>query len=138
MKGVPLRIELGPRDIEAGQCVAVSRVTGEKTIAALENIETTAAKLLDAIHDEMFARAKQNLDEHTYAAKTVDEIRSIVENGGGFIKAMWCGDEACELKLKEDAGVTSRCIPYEQEQVSDVCPVCGKPAQHMVYWGVAY
>ena len=138
MKGVPLRIELGPRDIEAGQCVAVSRVTGEKTTAALAEIEASVAKMLDEIHDEMFARAKRNLDEHTYAARTVDEIRSIVENGGGFIKAMWCGDEACELKLKEEAGVTSRCIPYEQEQISDVCPVCGKPAKHMVYWGVAY
>ena len=138
MKGVPLRIELGPRDIEAGQCVAVSRVTGEKTTAALAEIEASVAKMLDEIHDEMFARAKRNLDEHTYAAHTVDEIRSIVENGGGFIKAMWCGDEACELKLKEEAGVTSRCIPYEQEQISDVCPVCGKPAKHMVYWGVAY
>ena len=138
MKGVPLRIELGPRDIEAGQCVAVSRVTGEKTTAALAEIEASVAKMLDEIHDEMFARAKRNLDEHTYAAHTVDEIRSIVENGGGFIKAMWCGDEACELKLKEEAGVTSRCIPYEQEQISDVCPVCGKPARHMVYWGVAY
>ncbi len=138
MKGVPLRIELGPRDMEAGQCVAVSRVTGEKTTAALADIETSVAEMLDAIHDEMFARARQNLEEHTYAARTVGEIRSIVENGGGFIKAMWCGDEACELKLKEEAGVTSRCIPYGQEQISDVCPVCGKPAQHMVYWGVAY
>ena len=87
----------------------------------------------------LFDKARRNLEEHTYTASTVDEVKDVVENrGGGFVKTMWCGDEACELKMKEEAGVSSRCIPLEQEPLGDVCPVCGKPAKCMIYWGVAY
>ena len=139
MKGVPLRLELGPRDIEAGQCVAVRRDNGEKTTLPLDNLEESVKALLEGVQQGLFDKAKRNLDEHTYTAATVEEVKDVVENrGGGFVKTMWCGDEACELKMKELAGVTSRCIPFEQEHVGDVCPVCGRPAKEMIVWGVAY
>ena len=139
MKGVPLRLELGPRDIEAGQCVAVRRDNGEKTALPLDNLEESVKALLEGVQQGLFDKAKRNLDEHTYTAATVEEVKDVVENrGGGFVKTMWCGDEACELKMKELAGVTSRCIPFEQEHVGDVCPVCGRPAKEMIVWGVAY
>ena len=86
----------------------------------------------------MFEKAKKNLDEHIYEAHTLEEAKALQEKNGGFIKTMWCGEEACELKMKEIAGMSSRCIPFQQEHLDDVCPVCGKPAKKMVYWGVAY
>ncbi len=138
MKGVPLRIEIGPKDIEAGHCVCVSRVSGEKTTVALSELEETVPKLLEAIHIEMYEKAKKNLDEHTYTATTVEQVKEIVEKDGGFVKTMWCGELDCELAMKEKAGVTSRCLPFEQDKVGDVCLVCGKPAHKTVIWGVAY
>lgn len=138
MKGVPLRIEIGPKDIENGQCVAVRRDNHEKITIALEDLETRIPQILDDVQDGLFLRANQNLTENTRIAKTLEEAKSIITNDGGFIKAMWCGDLACEMKMKEEAGVSSRCIPFEQEPVSDLCPVCGKSAKHMVIWGVAY
>jgi len=138
MKGVPLRLEIGPRDIENGSCVLVRRDNGEKVPVALDALETEAAKLLDLVHAGLFAKAKKNLDDNTYAAQTLEEAKKLQEENGGFIKTMWCGEEACELKMKEVAGMTSRCIPFAQEELSDVCPICGKPAKKMIYWGVAY
>ena len=139
MKGVPLRIELGPRDIEKGQCVAARRDSGEKAFLPLDELETAVPALLEEIQKGLFEKAKKNLDEHTYTASTVEEVKDIMENrGGGFVKTMWCGDEACELKMKELAGVSSRCIPFEQEDLGGVCPVCGRPAKSMVIWGIAY
>ena len=138
MKGVPLRLELGPRDIESGSCVLVRRDNGEKVSVALDKLEEEAAKLLDLVHAGLFAKAKKNLDENTYAATSLEEAKKIQEEKGGFIKTMWCGEEACELKMKEVAGMSSRCIPFAQEKLSDVCPICGKPAKKMIYWGVAY
>lgn len=138
MKGVPLRLELGPKDIEKNQCVLVRRDNGEKYFVSLDNIEETVASMLDAVHQGLYDKAKRNLDENTYACTTLEEVKDKMAARGGFVKTMWCGDEACELKMKEVAGVSSRCIPLEQEHLSDVCPVCGKPAKHMVYWGVAY
>lgn len=138
MKGVPLRLELGPRDIEAGTCVAVRRNGGEKVSLSLSELETAVPALLEAIQKDLFDKAKRNLEEHTYTASTPEEVRDIIETRGGFVKTMWCGDEACELKMKEIAGVSSRCIPFEQEHIGDVCPVCGKPAKTMIIWGVAY
>ena len=139
MKGVPLRLELGPRDIEAGVCVAARRDSGEKVTVPLAELETAVPQLLEAVQQGLFDKAKRNLDEHTYVAHTVDEVKDVIENrGGGFIKTMWCGDEACELKMKELAGVSSRCMPFEQEQLGDTCPVCGRAAKKMVVWGVAY
>ncbi len=138
MKGVPLRLELGPKDIEKNQCVLVRRDSGEKSVASLDGIEKAAADMLDAVHDGLYAKAKKNLDENTFPALTLEEAREIQREKGGFIKTMWCGDEACELRMKDETGMSSRCIPFAQERLSDVCPCCGRPAQKMVYWGVAY
>ncbi|MCI9264779.1 MAG: proline--tRNA ligase [Oscillospiraceae bacterium] len=138
MKGVPLRLELGPKDMEQNQCVLVRRDSGEKSFVSLDDIESTVAKMLDEIHAGLFARAKQNLEEHTFPAFSLAEAKQIQEEKGGFIKTMWCGELECELKMKEEAGMSSRCIPLEQEHLSDTCPICGKSAKHMIYWGVAY
>lgn len=139
MQGVPLRMELGPKDIEQNQCVLVRRDTGEKQFVSLDELELTIEKLLSSIHDDMLARAKENLKQKTYVAKNYEEFLDIAANKPGFIKAMWCGDPACEDKIKEDTGgVKSRCIPFEEEHLSDVCACCGKPAKHMVYWGRQY
>lgn len=138
MKGVPIRVEIGPKDIEAGQCVIASRWNGEKTVVALGDLETAAAQKLKEAHDGMFQKALDNRNRRTYSCTTLDEITKSLENGDGFVKAMWCGDEACEDEIKEKTGVGSRCIPFEQENLSDKCICCGKPAKCMVYWGKAY
>lgn len=139
MKGVPLRIEIGPRDIQNNQCVIVSRLTREKTIVPLDELETVLPQKLQEVRDGMYEKALANRENRTHSCKTMDEIKtSLAENGDGFIKAMWCGDPACEEKVKEETGVGSRCIPFQQEQVSDVCVCCGKPAHTMVLWGKAY
>ncbi|MBS7402180.1 MAG: proline--tRNA ligase [Oscillospiraceae bacterium] len=138
MKGIPLRVEIGPKDIEAGHCVAVRRDNGEKITVPLAELEATVPKLLDAVQAGMYEKAKKNLSEHTYTATTVEEVKAIAEGEGGFIKTMWCGGLDCELAMKEKAGVTSRCLPLEQEKLGDVCPCCGKKADKMVVWGVAY
>jgi prolyl-tRNA synthetase len=138
MKGVPLRLELGPRDIESGQCLAVRRDSGEKTPLPLDGLEESIPALLEEIQNSLYQKARRNLEEHCIAASSVEEVRALVEGPGGFARTMWCGDEACELKIKELAGVSSRCIPFEQEKLGETCPVCGKPADKMIYWGVAY
>ena len=138
MKGVPLRVECGPRDLENGQCVLVRRNDGEKTVVKLENLEAAVEEQLALVHQGMYEKAKRNLDEHIYPAFSLEEAKQIQQEKGGFIKTMWCGDLECELKMKEEAGMSSRCMPLEQEHLSDVCPICGKPAKHSIYWGVAY
>ena len=138
MKGVPLRVEIGPRDIENNSCVMVRRDNREKTVVSLDELEQKAGELLDAVHNGLFEKAKRNLEEHTYVAHTLDEAKELQEKNGGFIKTMWCGELDCELAMKEKAGMSSRCIPFKQEHLDDVCPVCGKPAKCEVYWGVAY
>ncbi len=138
MKGVPLRLELGPKDMEQNQCVLVRRDSGEKSFVSLDGIADTVAKMLDDIHDGLFQKAKKNLDDNTFPAFSLAEAKAIQQEKGGFIKTMWCGEEACEVKMKEEAGMTSRCVPFAQEQLGDVCPICGKPAKKMIYWGVAY
>ena len=138
MKGIPLRVEMGPRDIENGQCVMVRRDNGEKVTVNLTELEDKASALLDDIQRNLYDMAKKNLEENTFSATSVEQVKEIVDTKGGFVKMMWCGDLECELKMKEEAGVSSRCIPYVQEHIGDVCPCCGKPAKHMVVWGVAY
>ena len=139
MKGVPVRVEIGPKDIEAGQCVIATRHNGEKTIISLDELEETVAKKLNEVRDGLYKKALENRERRTYACKTMDEIISVLEEkGDGFVKTMWCEDEACEDIVKEKTGVGSRCIPFEQENISDVCVCCGKPAKAMVYWGKAY
>jgi prolyl-tRNA synthetase len=138
MRGVPVRIEIGPRDIEANQAILARRDTGEKITVSLDNIETEVTTLLETMQKDMLERAKKHRDTHTYTATTMEEFEKTVSETPGFVKAMWCGDEACELEIKEKTGATSRCMPFEQEQISDKCICCGKPAKKMVYWGKAY
>ena len=139
MKGVPLRLEIGPRDIENNSCVLVSRVSREKTFVSLDNIVEEIEKALQTVHNELYERAKKNLAEKTSVALCKEEFLDIAENRSGFIKAMWCGDSACEDALKDETGgVKSRCIPFVEEKLGDVCVCCGKPAKHMVVWGRQY
>ena len=138
MRGIPVRVELGPKDVEAGQAVLVRRDTREKQIVPLEELPAAAQQMLESVQKDLFERALAHREAHTYDAVTYDEFSKIAETKPGFIRAMWCGDEACENKIKEDLSVTSRCIPGEQVHLSDTCICCGKPAKKMVYWGKAY
>ena len=138
MKGVPVRVEIGPKDIENNVAVLVRRDTREKEVVSLDNLETRICELLDEIHDNLYAKALQNREEKTFVAKTMEELKEIADTKPGFIKAMWCGDLACEEAIKEKAGLTSRCMPFEQEEITDTCVCCGKKAKSMVYWGKAY
>ena len=138
MRGIPVRVEIGPKDIEAGRCVLVRRDTREKIECALDEIEEKAGQLLETIQKDMLERARAHRDAHTYVARTMDEMEEILTNRPGFVKAMWCGCQECEDKIKEKFAATSRCMPFEQEEVSDVCVCCQKPAKKMVYWGKAY
>lgn len=138
MRGIPVRIELGPKDIETGQCVAVRRDTREKLTFSLEEAAEKLPGLLETIQQDMFARAKAHRDAHITDITTYGAFKDAVENKPGFIRAMWCGDQACEEKIKEETTATSRCMPFEQETLSDVCVCCGKPAKKLVFWGKAY
>lgn len=139
MKGVPIRLEIGPKDIENNQCVIVTRHNREKTFVSLDELETVIPQKLEEVRNGIYNAALENRERRTYVCTALDEItKALEENGDGFIKAMWCGDEACEDKVKEITGVGSRCIPLEQEQLADTCVCCGKPAKHMLYWGKAY
>ena len=138
MKGFPLRVELGPKDIDKAQCVLVRRDTGDKTFAPLDGIEETVKNLLDDIQSNLFAKAKKNLDEHTFDISTPEEAKAIIEGEGGFLRSKWCGSRECEEAMKERAGVSSRCIPFKQRGGEGVCPVCGKKCETDIYWGVAY
>ena len=138
MKGVPLRVELGPKDIENGVCMAVRRDSGEKISVKLEELTARVPELLDAVQQGLYDRARLNLEQHIFEAHSIEEAKKLQEEHGGFIKTMWCGDLACEMAMKEQAGMSSRCLPFEQEQLDEVCACCGKPAKKMIYWGVAY
>jgi len=139
MKGVPVRLEIGPKDIENNQCVLVSRATGEKKFVSLDNLEAEVNAMLKQVHEELVARVKKNLEEKTFVAKSHEEFLDIAANKPGYIKAMWCGETECEEKLKDETGgVKSRCIPFNEEHLSDTCVCCGKKAKHMVIWGRQY
>ena len=138
MRGIPIRVEIGPKDIEANKCVICRRDTREKIEVSLDELEAKAAEILDKMQVEMLERARAHRDSHTYVAKNMDEFRKLFTEKSGFVKAMWCGNQECEDQIKEELAVTSRCMPFEQEQISDVCVCCGKPAKKMVYWGRAY
>ena len=138
MRGFPTRIEIGPKDIEAGTCIVVRRDTGEKITDALSDIQDKLPELLDDIQNNMLETARKHRDAHTYSATTYDEFVDTINNKPGFVKAMWCGDVECENKIKEDTTATSRCMPFAQEKLSDVCICCGRPAKALVYWGKAY
>ena len=139
MRGIPIRIEIGPKDIEAGQCVLVRRDTREKTFVSFEELETRTKELLDQIQTELLERAKAHRDAHIYDAHNYEEFSEIIQTKPGFIRGMWCGEQSCEDKLKEDFAATARCMPFsDQEEISSVCVCCGKPAHRLVYWGKAY
>ena len=138
MKGVPLRLEIGPKDMENSQCVLVRRDNREKTIVPLDELEAQIPELLQAVHDGLYEKALQRRESMTYTAHDLDEMKEIADQKPGLIRAMWCGDLECELKLKEVAGVSSRCMPFEQESVGETCVCCGKPAKRLVVWGKAY
>ena len=138
MRGVPVRIEVGPRDIENGTCVVACRDNGEKTTVALDELANVVSGLMTTVRDRMYEKALARRNAMTYTATTQEELAEIVKDKQGFVKMMWCGDEACEDEIKEKYGVGTRCIPFEQEHISDKCVCCGKPAKHLVYWGKAY
>ena len=138
MRGVPVRIEMGPRDIENGVCILARRDTLEKQEVKLENISEELGKLLEDIQANMFAECKKRLEEKTTIATNLEEFTKSMNEHQGFIKAMWCGDAACEDKIKELTGAKSRCIPFAQEHISDTCVCCGKKADKMVVWGRQY
>ena len=138
MRGIPLRVEIGPKDMENNQAVLVRRDTHEKTVVSLDELEAKAAELLDTIQHDMLEKARKHRDAHTYTALGWDEFVETINTKPGFVKAMWCGCQECEDKIKEVTGATSRCMPFEQETLSDKCVCCGKPAKKMVYWGRAY
>ncbi len=138
MKGVPVRLEIGPRDIEANQAVLVRRDTREKIIVSLDNIENEIQNLLDKIQFDLYNKALNHMNNKTAKAETMEEFEKILKDNQGFIKAMWCGNQECEDIIKEKTGATSRCMPFEQEHISDKCICCGKPAEKMVIWAKAY
>jgi prolyl-tRNA synthetase len=138
MRGIPVRVELGPKDVENGSAVLVRRDTREKTVVSIDEIAEKTAELLETIQKDMLARARAHLKSHTYDAVTYDEFKETINTKPGFVRAMWCGDKACEEQIKADTTATSRCIPFRQIQLSDKCVCCGKPAKSMVYWGKAY
>ena len=138
MRGIPLRVEIGPRDIEANKAMIVRRDTGEKIEISLEELEAKVGELLEVIQQDMYQRALAHREKNTRVAKTWEEFKDIIENKQGFVKAMWCGETACEEAVKEETGATTRCMPFEQETLSDVCVHCGKPAKKLVYFGKAY
>ncbi|WP_432627045.1 proline--tRNA ligase [Brotaphodocola sp.] len=138
MRGIPVRVEIGPRDIENNEAVLVRRDTHEKITVSIDNIAAEVEKLLDTIQHDMLEKARAHRDSHTYEATDFDSFVKTINEKPGFVKAMWCGCQECEDKIKEVTGATSRCIPFKQEQLSDKCVCCGKPATKMVYWGRAY
>ena len=138
MRGIPVRIEIGPKDIEAGQAVIVRRDNREKTVVSLDNITEAVGEILEKMQADMLAKATAHRDANTHEAHNWEEFTDILTRKQGFIKAMWCGDRACEEAIKDETGATTRCMPFEQEHLSDVCVCCGKPAKKMVYWGRAY
>ena len=138
MRGIPVRVELGPKDIAAGQAVVVRRDTREKITVAIDELAAKLPEILASIQHDLFEKAKKHRDSHTYVAHNMEEFEQIFNEKSGFVKAMWCGCRECEDQIKEKLAVTSRCMPFEQEQIADTCVCCGKPAKKMVYWGRAY
>lgn len=138
MKGIPLRLELGPKDIAEEKCVLVRRDTREKYFVKLDELETKIPQLLKDIQTSLYNNAKKSLTSRIYDAYSLDEAKTLAEEKPGFVRAMWCGDLECELKMKDEAGLTSRCMPFDAEPVADTCVCCGKKAKALVYWGKAY
>lgn len=138
MKGVPVRVEIGPRDLEKGEAIITRRDTLEKLTVKIEELSETIEKLLDDIQKSMFEACQKLRKEKTTTAKTLDELQKNLEENQGYVKTMWCGSRECEDKVKELTGAPSRCMPFEQEHISDTCVCCGKKADKMIVWGRQY
>ena len=138
MKGVPVRIEMGPRDIEKGEAVLVRRDNAEKITVKIDNIEEEIRNVLNNIQKSMYDTCKKRMEEKTTIALNLEELKKNLDENQGFVKTMWCGSTECEDKVKEETGAPSRCIPFEQEHLSDTCVCCGKPATKMIVWGRQY
>lgn len=138
MKGIPLRIEIGPRDLAEQQCVIARRVDGEKLTMKLDDVKNQVPILLKDIHQLMYQNALKNVEEHTQEVTDYETFKKIIANESGYVKMMWCGDQACEEQVKKDTTATSRCLPFDQHHIGSECPVCGKEAKHLVYWAKAY
>lgn len=139
VNGIPVRVEVGERDLNANKIVLARRDTREKiTCEADSDIASTVSDLLDTIQKDMYQRALERREKLTFEAHNLDDVRKIMDTQPGFIKAMWCGDEACELKMKEIKGTKSRCILEDEKKIDDKCVVCGKDAKHLVVWGIQY
>ncbi len=138
MKGVPLRVEIGPRDIAEGKCVIVRRDNREKSFVAIDTIIESVNEKLEALRVALYEKALKHREDRTYTAYSLEELKEIAATKPGYIRAMWCGELDCELKLKEEADVSSRCIPFGMEPIGDSCVCCGRAAKKLVYWGKAY
>ena len=138
MKGVPIRVEMGPRDIENGECILVRRDTTEKITIKINELESQISKLLEEIHNNMYETCKKRMEEKTTIAHNLEEFQQQINSNQGFIKAMWCGSNECEEKIKELTAAKSRCMPFEQEHLGDTCVCCGKKADKMVIWARQY
>ena len=138
LKGVPVRIEIGPRDIKQKQATLVRRDTKEKTTVKEDETAETVKKLLDEIQNNLFSRAKKLLQEETVTVKTYEEFKKALKEKGGFLRASWCGDSACEEKIKEETGATIRIVPFEKEDPFSGCIYCGHEAKEAVYFARAY
>ena len=138
MRGVPVRIELGPKDIENGEAILVRRDNGEKETVKLENLKARLGEVLEDIQASMYKACEKIREERTTVAYTLDEIAKNLDENQGYVKTMWCGSQDCEDKVKEVTGAPSRCMPFKQEHIADVCPVCGKKADKMIVWGRQY
>ena len=138
MKGVPLRVEIGPKDMEKGQCCIARRDTGEKTFVPLTELESAVQQLLQDVHDNLYAMAEKNLEDNTFDMTSWEEVKEMAQGKGGFARTKWCGSLECELAMKEKAGVSSRCMPLKQSGTEGKCVMCGKACTTDIYWGVAY
>ncbi|HHU91084.1 MAG TPA: proline--tRNA ligase [Clostridiaceae bacterium] len=138
MRGIPLRLEVGPKDIQKNQVVLVKRLNREKLFVSMDELETKIPEVLEDLQNALYNKALEMRKSKTFTAVNMDEMERILNETPGFIKAMYCGNEECEITIKDRMGATARCIPFEQEQISDKCVCCQKEAKHMVYWGRAY
>jgi prolyl-tRNA synthetase len=138
MKGIPLRLEIGPRDIENNQCVLVKRYNREKLVVNLDELDTIIPKILEEIHQAMYEKALENVKANTRETNDYNEFKKIISEKQGYIKMMWCGKRSCEEKVKEETQATSRCMPLSKESIGHNCPICGEEAKHLVYFAKAY
>jgi prolyl-tRNA synthetase len=138
MKGIPLRLEIGPRDIENNQCVLVKRYNREKVTVQLDQLQELIPVMLEEIHQAMYKKALENVTANTKETDSYETFKQIIKENQGYVKMMWCGKRSCEDKVKEDTQATSRCMPLSEERIGEKCPVCGEEAKHLVYYAKAY